>query len=93
LISSILAHAIKSSFIYTKLLKLEREDVFHLATAKTTIEAKNLVESGFEHVCTTLQTLCSSEKESKPAAIYAVYLINDSKRLYVAITISMYLRV
>ena len=44
---------IKNALIYTQLVKMEVEDNFYSATAKTAIEAKNLVEPGFEYVCTT----------------------------------------
>jgi hypothetical protein len=43
---------IKTTMIYTHLIHFE-SDEFHSATAKTAEEAKNLVESGFEYVCTT----------------------------------------
>jgi integrase len=48
---------IKNALIYTQLVKLERDDAFYSATAKTTEEAKNLVESGFEYICTTPENL------------------------------------
>jgi hypothetical protein len=35
------------------LIKFEKEDDFYSATAKTSNEAKELIESGFEYVCTT----------------------------------------
>jgi hypothetical protein len=55
---TILGHKnIKNTLIYTQLVKLEREDAFHSATAKTSEEAKSLVESGFEYVCTTPEHL------------------------------------
>jgi hypothetical protein len=38
-------------------LKLEVEDAVHSSTAKATAEAKDLVESGFEYVCTTPENL------------------------------------
>jgi len=46
-------HNIKNTLIYTQLIKMEKEDSFYSATAKTATEAKDLVESGFEYVCTT----------------------------------------
>ncbi len=48
---------IKNTLIYTQLVKLERDDAFYSATARTTEEAKNLVESGFEYICTTPENL------------------------------------
>jgi len=39
--------------IYTQLIKLKKEDEFYSATAKTTKEAKQLIDDGFEYVCTT----------------------------------------
>jgi len=42
---------INSTLIYTQLVKFEKEDEFHSATAKTVEEAKKLIEAGFEYVC------------------------------------------
>jgi len=44
---------IRNTLIYTQLIKLKTEDEFHSATAKTTEEAKQLIDDGFEYVCTT----------------------------------------
>jgi integrase len=44
---------IKNTLLYTQLIKFEKEDDFYSATAKTSNEAKELIESGFEYVCTT----------------------------------------
>jgi integrase len=44
---------IRSTLIYTQLIKFEKEDEFYSSTAKTTEEAKKLREDGFEYVCTT----------------------------------------
>jgi len=44
---------IKNTLIYTQLIKFKKEDEFHSAVAKTTEEARQLVENGFEYVCTT----------------------------------------
>jgi integrase len=44
---------IRNTLIYTQLIKFEEEDEFYSATAKTTEEAKKLVEDGFEYICTT----------------------------------------
>jgi site-specific recombinase XerD len=53
-VMAVLGHKnIKNTLIYTQLVKLEKEDAFYSATAKTTEEAKNLIDSGFEYVCTT----------------------------------------
>ena len=53
-VMQVLGHRnIKNTLIYTQLVKMEKEDNFHSATAKTATEAKDLVESGFEYVCTT----------------------------------------
>jgi integrase/recombinase XerD len=42
---------IKTTLIYTQLMNFESDD-YHSATAKTIEEAGQLVESGFEYVCT-----------------------------------------
>jgi hypothetical protein len=47
------ARNIKNTLIYTQLVKMEKEDAFYSAAAKTADEAKNVIESGFEYVCTT----------------------------------------
>jgi len=44
---------IRNTLIYTQLIKLQKEDEFYSATAKTTKEAKQLIDDGFEYVCTT----------------------------------------
>jgi integrase len=57
-VMTLLGHKnIKNTLIYTQLVKLEKEDAFHSATAKTADEAKNLIESGFDYVCTTPDSL------------------------------------
>ena len=48
---------IKNTLIYTQLIKFKESDEFHSAVAKTTKEAKNLIETGFEYVCTTPEQL------------------------------------
>ena len=53
-VMQVLGHRnIKNTLIYTQLIKMEKEDSFYSATAKTATEAKDLIESGFEYVCTT----------------------------------------
>jgi len=53
-VMQVLGHRnIKNTLIYTQLVKLEKEDSYYSAAAKTATEAKDLVESGFEYVCTT----------------------------------------
>jgi len=42
---------IKTTLIYTQLISFERDE-FHSATAKTLDEAEELVEAGFEYICT-----------------------------------------
>jgi hypothetical protein len=42
---------IKTTLIYTQLIQFE-SDKFHSATAKTIEEVEQLVEAGFEYVCT-----------------------------------------
>lgn len=42
---------IKHTLVYTHLINFENHN-YHSATAKTIEEAKKLVESGFEYVCT-----------------------------------------
>lgn len=48
---------IRNTLIYTQLIKLEKQDEFYSATAKTTEQAKQLVENGFEYICTTPEEL------------------------------------
>lgn len=48
---------IKNTLICTQLIKLQKEDDYYSATAKTTKEAKDLVENGFEYVCTTPENM------------------------------------
>jgi hypothetical protein len=43
---------IQNTLIYTQLVNFESND-YHSATAGNTEEAKQLMESGFEYVCTT----------------------------------------
>jgi len=43
---------IQNTLTYTQLVNF-KSDEYHSATAKTAGEAKHLVESGFEFVCTT----------------------------------------
>lgn len=47
---------IQNTLIYTQLVNFESND-YHSATAAGTEEAKQLVESGFEYVCTTPENL------------------------------------
>jgi hypothetical protein len=48
----ILGHRdIKNTLIYTHLIDF-KGDEFHSAAAKTTEEARNLIETGFEYFCT-----------------------------------------
>jgi ribosome-binding ATPase YchF (GTP1/OBG family) len=48
----ILGHRdIKNTLIYTHLIDFEGSE-YHSAAAKTTEEARNLIEKGFEYVCT-----------------------------------------
>ena len=44
----------KTTLIYIQLVTFE-SDEYNLSTAKTTKEAKELVEAGFEYICTTPQ--------------------------------------
>ena len=48
---------IKNTLLYTQLIRFEKEDDFHCAVAKTSNEAKELIESGFEYVCTTPENI------------------------------------
>jgi integrase len=51
-VMKLLGHrAIKTTLIYTQLIHFE-SDEFHSSTAKTVKEATQLVEAGFEYVCT-----------------------------------------
>jgi hypothetical protein len=57
-VMTLLGHRnIKNTLIYTQLVKMEKQDDYYSATAKTATEAKDLVESGFEYVCTTPEEL------------------------------------
>ena len=42
---------IKNTLIYTHLIEIEGDE-YHSAVAKTTEEAKELIKTGFEYVCT-----------------------------------------
>jgi integrase len=54
-VMDVLGHRdIKTTLIYTQLVNFEVDD-YHSATAKTTDKAEQLVEAGFEYVCTTPQ--------------------------------------
>lgn len=43
---------IKTPLIYTQLVQF-KSDEYHSATAKMTEKARELVEAGFEYICTT----------------------------------------
>ena len=43
---------IQNTLIYTQLINFEKKE-YHSAVAKTTEEARQLIETGFEYVCTT----------------------------------------
>ncbi|MEM3629165.1 MAG: site-specific integrase [Candidatus Bathyarchaeia archaeon] len=50
-VKQILGHRnINSTLIYTQLVNFEADE-YYSATAKTTEEAKTLIEAGFEYVC------------------------------------------
>jgi predicted RNase H-like HicB family nuclease len=42
---------INNTMIYTHLIKLDKDEKFYSATAKTVEEARKLIEEGFEYVC------------------------------------------
>jgi len=42
---------IKNTLIYTQLIKFSGKDEFICKAARTTEEAKELIEKGFEYVC------------------------------------------
>lgn len=46
---------IQNTLVYTQLINFEKEEEYHSATAKTTDQARQLIEGGFEYVCTTPQ--------------------------------------
>jgi integrase len=48
--------SIDNTMIYTQLINFE-SDEYHTGTATTTIEAENLVQAGFEYVCTTTENI------------------------------------
>jgi len=43
---------IENTLIYTQLIQDGKEDDYHSATANTSEEAKALIETGFEYICT-----------------------------------------
>jgi integrase len=43
---------IENTLIYTQLIQDGKDDEYHSATASTAEEAKTLIETGFEYVCT-----------------------------------------
>ena len=45
---------INTTLLYTQLVSFERDD-YYSAVAKTTKEARGLIDTGFEYVCTTPQ--------------------------------------
>jgi len=54
-VMQLLGHSdINTTLLYTQLVSFESDD-YHSATAKTTKKAEQLVEAGFEYVCTTPQ--------------------------------------
>jgi integrase len=48
--------SIDNTIIYTQLINFE-SDEYHTATATTTKEAENLVQAGFEYICTTTENI------------------------------------
>lgn len=48
---------IKNTLIYTQLVKFQESDEYNSAVAKTAEEAKQLIESGFDYICTTPEQL------------------------------------
>ena len=48
--------SIDNTMIYTQLINFE-SDEYHTGTATTTKEAENLVQAGFEYVCTTTESI------------------------------------
>ncbi|UCC58970.1 MAG: hypothetical protein JSW14_03460 [Candidatus Bathyarchaeum sp.] len=50
-VKKLLGHkSINSTLLYTQLISFEGDE-YHSSVAKTTEEAKSLIESGFEYVC------------------------------------------
>lgn len=52
---------IQNTLIYTQLVSFENND-YHSATAGTTEDAKQLIEAGFEYVCTTPENIMLFKK-------------------------------
>ena len=48
--------SIDNTMIYTQLINFE-SDEYHTGTATTTKEAENLVQAGFEYICTTTENI------------------------------------
>ena len=56
-VKQLLGHRnINSTLVYTQLINFEKDE-FYSATAKTVEEARQLVESGFEYICTTPENI------------------------------------
>lgn len=56
-VKQLLGHKrIDSTLVYTQLVSFEGDD-YHSSTAKTTEEARKLVETGFEFICTTPENI------------------------------------
>ena len=52
-VMKLLGHkSIKNTLIYTQLIEFEGDDQFVCKVAKTVMEASELIENGFEYVCT-----------------------------------------
>jgi hypothetical protein len=69
------------NMFYTQLTKFEKGDEFHSASVKTTEEAKQLVEDGFEYVCTRRINGIQKTKIAQPFKLYNRTLIQNSRIL------------
>jgi len=72
---------IKNTLFYTQLTTFEKEDEFHSASAKTTEEVKQLVEDGFEYVCTKRINVIQKTKMAQPFTLYNRTLIQNGRTL------------
>jgi hypothetical protein len=64
-VKQLLGHKrIDSTLVYTQLVSFESDD-YHSATAKTTEDARKLVETGFEFICTTPENIMLFRKRKQ----------------------------
>ena len=57
--------SIANTLIYTQLVGFEDDDKYCTAVANSVQDARKLLETGFEYVC-SIRIRCCSEKENEP---------------------------